>query len=185
MFLDKIDVRSIVSHHFDTLYDYGTQRRSASDFVVFFGLPILAAVLALWRGVRIRIDAVNGLLTAFAIFVAILPSVLLMVLTFLQTTQGDPADRLVKERKRLLREITANLSYTILLSVALVALAIITLTLLRKTEDPIGPVETFFLVAGSTNFVLTLLMVLKRMYALVLNEFDRHKLIGRPNKVAS
>ena len=32
------------------------------------------------------------------------------------------------------------------------------------------------LVTGGTGFILNLLMVLRRIYALILNEFDRHKL---------
>ena len=79
-------------------------------------------------------------------------------------------------RKRLLREITANLSFAILVALMLVAVAIISLMRTGKDDQPIHPVEEFILVAGGANLVLTLLMVLRRMYALLLNEFDRHKI---------
>jgi hypothetical protein len=172
---DKVNVASIISDHIDTLRDFTTHRRAISDLVLFFATPTAAAIFSAWKGVRLRIEAVNGLLTAFSIFVAILPSLLIMVLTFLQSTQGDPADRSLQLRKRFLREITANLSFSILLALTLVGISIVSLVELQRATDPIGPIGTLLLVAGSTNFVLTLLMVLRRMYALVTNEFDRHR----------
>lgn len=176
MFLDKIDVRTIVTGHLSTLRDYGTQRRSVFDIVLFFGVPAVVAGIGLWNTVQIHVAAVNGILTAFAIFVGLLFNLLMMVLMFLQTTQGNPADKFLQVRKQLLREITANLSFSILISVALVGVAIFSLIGIAKDGDVIGPIQTCLLVAGSVNFVLNLLMVLRRMYALILNEFDRHKL---------
>jgi hypothetical protein len=115
-------------------------------------------------------------LTAFSIFVGLLFNLLVIVLTFLQSTQGSPDDRFVQIRRQLLREITSNLSFAILVALMLVAVAIISLMRTGRDDEPIHPAEEFILIAGSINFVLTLLMVLRRMYALLLNEFDRHKL---------
>jgi hypothetical protein len=134
----------------------------------------------MWFGAQIRSTAVNALLTAFSIFVGLLFNLVVMVLTFLQNTQGSPDYRFLQVRKQLLREITANLSFAILVALLMVAVAIISLVRTRKDDEPIHLPEAFMLIAGSMNFVLTLLMVLRRMYALLLNEFDRHKL----NRVA-
>jgi len=174
--LDKINVGTIVAGHLATLRDYGTQRRSAVDVFVFFIVPVVLAGLTVWSGVHVRATAVNALLAAFSIFVGLLFNVLIMVLTFLQTTQGSPDDRSLVIRKQLLREITANLSFAILVALMLVAVAIISLVRTENDNDPIHAPEAFVLIAGSATFVLTLLMILRRMYALLLNEFDRHKL---------
>jgi hypothetical protein len=177
--LDKIDVRSIVTGHLATLRDYGTQKRSLIDLFLFFAVPVLTAGASVCLGVRVRATAVNALLTAFSIFVGLLFNLLVMVLTFLQSTQGSLDDRFVQVRKQLLLEITTNLSFAILVALMLVAIAIISLMRTGKDDEPIHLSEEFILITGSANFVLTLLMVLRRMYALLLNEFDRH----RPNRV--
>jgi hypothetical protein len=107
--------------------------------------------------------------------VGLLPNLILMVLTFLQSSREDPTDSSLQVRKRFLREIAANLSFSILIGLALVSLAIIALFGLTSDQDRVGGILAFLLVAGSVAFVLTLLMVLRRIYALVGNEFDRHK----------
>jgi hypothetical protein len=173
--LEKIDVRSIIVGHLATLKDCGGQKRSITDLLLFFALPFCVAGASVWFGIQILATAVNALLTAFSIFVGLLFNLLVMVLTFLQTTQGAPDDRLLQVRKQLLREITANLSFAILVALMLVAVAIFSLVRTQKDEEPVRPVEAFILVTGSINFVLTLLMVLRRMYALLMNEFDRHR----------
>jgi hypothetical protein len=176
MLLDKIDVRPIIADHVDTFRDFGTHKRSAFDILLFFGLPVAIATVALWSGIRIQAIAVGGILTASSIFVALLPNLLLMVLTFLQNTRGESADRFLQIRKRFLREIAINISFSLILSLALASTAIGSLIVLPKEQEPIGPALTFLLITGSVAFLLTVLMLIRRMYALVLNEFDRHKL---------
>ena len=174
--LDKIDVSTIIFGHLGTLRDYGTHKRSILDLVLFFALPLAVAATAVWFNVHVRATAVTALLTAFSIFVALLFNLLVMVLTFLQTTGGNPDDRFIVVRKQLLREITANLSFAILVALVLVAVAIVALVRTGRDDEPVRRPEVFILAAGSCNFLLTLLMVLRRMYALLQNEFDRHKL---------
>jgi hypothetical protein len=176
--LEKIDVRQIITEHVGTFRDYGTKHTSISDYVLFFGVPVGVAGLSLWLRLGLTVNAVNGLLTAFSIFAGLLFNLLVMVLTFLQSTQGSAADKMLVARKELLRQISANLSFAILSSLAIVAVAIFALASTDQIWVP--RLAVFLLLLGSVNFTLTLLMILKRMYALLMNDFDRHKL----NKVA-
>jgi hypothetical protein len=176
MLLDKISVRPIISDHADTLRDYGTGKRSIFDVCLFFGLPIAVAVVAVWTGIRIRVSAVTAILTASAIFVGLLPNLLILVLTFLMNTKGDPSDPVLQLRKRFMREIAAHVSFSFVLSLALVSIATGALIALPKDESPIGAVPTFLLVLGCVALLLTMLMLIRRMHALVVSEFDRHKL---------
>ena len=176
MLLEKIDVRPIIASHLDTLRDYGTGKRSAFDWILFFVFPILVGGFAYWEGVQLRAIAVTGLLTAFAIFTGLLLNLIMTVLTFLRTTRGNPADSSLQIRKQLLRQLAANLAFSILISVAVVAVAITALFRLAKAQDQIGSAPSFLLVIGGVAFILNLLMVLRRIYALILNEFDRHKM---------
>jgi hypothetical protein len=176
MLLDKISVGPIISDHADTLRDYGTGKRSISDVCVFFGLPMAVAAVAVWTGIRIRVSAVTAILTASAIFVGLLPNLLILVLTFLMNAKGDASDSVLQLRKRFMREIAAHVSFSFVLSLALASIAVGALMLLRKDENPLGAVPTFLLVVGSVTLVLTMLMLIRRMHALVVSEFDRHKL---------
>ena len=177
MLLEKVDVRDLIRDHVATLWNYRTNRRSRSDLLLFFGIPLLIASLLCWKGVSIHESVVNALLTAFSIFVGLLLNLLLMVLTFLQSTVGSAGDPFLQIRKQLIREVAANLSFSVLTAVGLVAVSIVGMIRLRTDLDPIGPVETFLLITGSINFVLSLLMILRRIYALLMNEFDRHKIL--------
>jgi hypothetical protein len=174
MFLDKIDVSSIVTEHAATFRDYGTGKRSISDVCLFVGLPFVVAAVAVWTGIRIRVSAVTAILTASAIFVGLLPNLLILVLTFLMNAKGEPSDFQI--RKRFMREITAHVSFSFVLSLALASVAIGALMLLQKDENPVGVTATFLLVLGSVALLLTMLMLIRRMHALVVSEFDRHKL---------
>jgi hypothetical protein len=175
MGLEKINVRSIITNHVNTLWDYGADKRSYSDLLLFFALPVAVAGFAFWRGAQLRAIAVTGLLTASTMFVALLLNLLIMVLAYLRSTEGDPTDQSLQLRKRYLREIAANLSFSILIALSMVGVSITALFQLKKDQDLIGTVPTFCLMAGAAILVLGLLMILRRMYALILDEFDRHR----------
>jgi hypothetical protein len=175
--LRKIDVRLILRDHIQTLRDYQTDKLLYSDFLLFFFLPLVLGGAAFWYNVRLRAIAATGLLTASALFVALLLNLLVMVLAFLRTTQGEPTDESLHLRKKLLREITANLSFSILVALALVATALAGLFGLGDDPDlKIGRATTFLLITGASTLVLNLLMILRRMYVLIVKEFDIHKL---------
>lgn len=176
--LSKIDVREIVLGHFDTLRDFGTGRPRVSDYLLFVGVPIAIGALVVLTHFGVTVNAVNGILMAFSIFAGLLFNLLVMVLTFLQSSHGSAGDRLLATRKELLRQISSNLSFAILCAVLVVIAAIIVLSLTDSAR--IGAVGSGIILAGSVNVALTLLMILKRMYALLMNEFERSKL----NRVA-
>ena len=69
--------------------------------------------------------------------------------------------------------------YAILLSIVIVALAIVVLSIVGKDRYYIDRYSSGLLVCGALNFSLTLLMLLKRMYRLMQFEFDQHKFTNR------
>jgi hypothetical protein len=176
MFLDKIDVLPIVRAHFNTLVDNATGERSRTDIILFFGIPVIVGATAVWGGIRIRVSAVTAILTASAIFVGLLPNLLILVLSFLVSTKGESSDMHLQRRKTFMREIAANLSFSLVLSLVLTADATGALIMLPRDEYPIGLTSSFVLIAGSVMFGLTMLMLIRRIYALVVNELDLHKI---------
>jgi hypothetical protein len=174
--LDKIDVRKIVSGHFETFRDYATHERSRSDLMLFIGMPFVVAVAAFWWRLSFSISVVNSLLTAFSIFAGLLFNLLVMVLSFLQAGPGNRSKRQLSIRRELLRQITANLSFSILISIAIIVVAILALAIAKPSDAYIPRWSSAIVLIGSINFGLTLLMVLKRMYDLMINEVDQSRM---------
>ena len=130
-------------------------------------------------GFGFKADVLNGLLTAFSIFAGLLLNLLVLVFSLPQSIAEsfNPADNQAIIRRRVVREIHANISFAILISLAVVVVAIVALWTTRHNEGitarETGWAATFLLVTLSANFVLTMMMVLKRMHLLISNQFDR------------
>jgi ACR3 family arsenite efflux pump ArsB len=172
MVLNKIDVTPILRAHFATLRDnrFG-QAKSFGDVLVFLGVPLIVAILVQLIGFHFRIDAVNGFLNVFAILTGLLLNLLVLVITL----ASNKAAQQVNPQKRalLIKEIFANLCFSVLVAIVVVCTALVALSYMRS--DPgatTGPGATWLLAALTTNFVLNLLMILKRMYILLNKELN-------------
>lgn len=164
--MNKINVLRLVVDHFNTLRDYQTGRLSISDVAVFFALPLAGASTCAYFRIVFDKDALIAVLTAFSIFAGLLFSLLLLV--FSLTDKTEPQSMLYGVRKQLIGELYENISFAILVSICVVTLAIVAAAAntARPTEGT-GPVLTFLLVLFMSNFILTILMVLKRMHSLL------------------
>lgn len=165
--LAKIDVRDIVHDHFATLVDYSSGRRSGSDYVLFLVLPAAVTALLLYLRICLSEAAVNVLITALSIFAGLLFN-LLVLIDGLADRKSPPTT--AEDARQMLKSVYANIAYCVLISlVTLVPLCISALT-----NNPIANLVTsglvYFLLG---HFLLTLLMVLKRIHALLSHEFNR------------
>ena len=153
---------------------------SKADVLLFIIFPFFLGGLAAWLGFDLKTDVLNGLLTAFSIFAGLLLNLLVLVFSFTQANaqqQSGPTEAYVSIRRRVLRQIHANISFSIVVSLAVVVTTIVALWTLKHSEGAqpgsTGWVLTFLITLLTCNFVLTLMMVLKRMYILISDEFER------------
>lgn len=114
-FLNKINVRHIVSEHVETLREYGSNRRNWPDFLVFYALPIIALILMLAYGIQLTDSTIDVLATALSVLAGLLFNLLVLLHTLTFPPHGEPYDGKVK---RLHSELHANIAYSILVSVA-------------------------------------------------------------------
>lgn len=175
MALDKIDIRRIVTGHVASMRNFATDKLSVSDLALFFGMPLVAAAVAVYLGWGFYVDALNALLAAFAIFAGLLLNLLLLIYTF--STNASYPTTLAKTRSRFVKELHDNIAFAVLVSVLIVMAAFVGVAEL-KMKDPQNPGHTgsllsFVLVFLTANFVLTLLMILKRIHVLLSNEIDK------------
>ena len=171
--MNKINILRIIAEHVHTLRDFSTNRLSAADVVVFFGLPALLAGIAGWYRVGFNYDVMNALLTAFSIFAGLLLNLLLLVFSFADRLEVSGSFQSV--RQQLLKEVHSNIAFAILVSMAIVVVAIVAVIRLKMASGPsyTGPILTGTLVYFIANFVLTLLMILKRMHILMSQQLKQ------------
>lgn len=170
----KIDIRHIVTDHFRTLYDARTGNFSRLDLVLFYVMPLTAAVAAKLQGFAISNDAYNVSITFFGIFIALLLNIQVALFSILQRKWDRPADPRIAEiqeetlsdRARLLKELNSNISYLILTSC--IALFMALLFYVKDWKAGYAPSMMVFLYS---HFLLVLVMIVKRAHALFQREY--------------
>jgi hypothetical protein len=172
--MGKINVLKIVTDHFSTLRDYRNGKLSFSDLALFLGLPLALGAIVWWQHFNFDANVLNGMLAAFSIFAGLLLNLLVLVCSFAGNPRFIGADAATLTRRRLILEIHENLSFSILVAIAVVVLSLAGLCQMkyaRATDS--HPVLSICAAVLLGNFVLTLLMVLKRIHILLSTEFER------------
>jgi hypothetical protein len=119
-------------------------------------------------------DLVNVLVTALSVFAALLFNLLLLIFDIIRKSKNEPDTQDIK--LGLLKEIYANISYSIFVSIVsimvlLVPLLNIDIPRIASISMHVDKVVSFIIYFLIGNFVLTLLMILKRVHVLLTEEF--------------
>ena len=162
----KINVTNIVRDHFCTLKKYDSDRWSSGDFLLFVGVPVVVTVWMLVAELLLTKAAVGVLFAGISIFAGLLLNLLMMAHGIIRSTVGKPR---YKDEKRLLREIYSNISYSILAAIVMLGVMLIRFVTAEIVALYIISGLTYLLIG---NFLLTLLMVLKRIHVVLENEFS-------------
>ena len=145
-----------------------------SDIILFYILPLIAAIISYCVSVYLKPEAYNISITFFGSFIALILNIQVAMFSIFQRKWEMPSDKRVAasmagtlaDRKKLLIELNANLSYLIL--VCCVALVLSLLSFIMSFDNCVVPAVVVFLYA---HFLLTLLMVVKRAHALFHKEY--------------
>lgn len=173
---DKFSVKNIVANHFGTFVDFQTKQKRIRERAAYLITPLIISLL-LFFGLDFWIteSASNVLITAMSIFSALLFNLLLLVYDVVNRNDGDRGPKNIIELKAiLLRETFHNISFSILLTVVAVIVLLFTYVPI-PAEAAILPIKTllsisiYYLVG---LFMLTLLMVLKRIHSLLTEEMN-------------
>lgn len=165
----KINIFGIIYDHFCTLKNYRNGKIYAPDLVLFFLIPLIISGFLSHRGFIISANLANVLLTCFSIFAALLFNLLLLIFDIADKVKNNNSKSYSLEQSKvfydLLKEIYINVSFCILISV----LSIVLLLGFFIDLDSciflliLSSVVYFFVFV----FILTLFMILKRVYALL------------------
>lgn|SRR5574341_829090 len=165
--ITKIDIRDIIRDHFATLTDNESGRRSIADQFLFFGVPVLGSGALLVLEICPSDTAVNVLITSLSIFAGLLFNLLVLIAGLADRRSAPTGEA---DSRLMMRSIYSNIAYALLVSlVTLVPLGFYAMTVDATVRTVLAGVAYFLL----GHFMLTLLMVLKRMHALLSHEFSR------------
>ena len=165
--LSKINIGRIVRDHLATLQDDATGRRMKSDYLVFFGLPIVVAFfLAFVLNLSVNQGAVGILVTSLSIFAALLFNLLLLIYDVV--SKVEQGSRKLKER--YLSQVYSNISFAILVSI--VSIIVLLVAYFDLDGSCFALATSFVVYYLVTLFLLTLFMILKRVHILLSREFE-------------
>jgi hypothetical protein len=159
----KFSNLALIVDHYDTLRDARNGRIRIWDWMIYFGLPLGLFALVLVLGGRA--GHVPELLAAVAILTGLIFNVfvLLFDLTARAADKTDAAH--LPTINKLADELRANISYAVLLGLALTA-ALGGLAMFTDTSQPLNPVATATITGVAVQMLLTISMILKRIRAL-------------------
>ncbi|MFT3829728.1 MAG: hypothetical protein QM691_08490 [Opitutaceae bacterium] len=169
----KLNICRIIGDHLATLHEYKRPKISKGDIFVFFIVPaVIAALITLVLGKTLTRESINFLATVFSIFTGLLLNLLVLIYDGARKIE-EKAEKNSSDSARLqtFEETFANISYSILISViTLIALFCARLVIAFNGNAFCDialhtiSLATFCLTG---NFLLTLLMILKRVHALL------------------
>ncbi|MDE1716269.1 hypothetical protein PWG14_27770 [Chromobacterium amazonense] len=185
----KINFILIVKDHLKTLSDIKGKRLKI-DIFTFYGVPIVFGVLFAIKGSGIKSDVLSMLVNFGAIFTALLLSVLMLVYEQQNKLEERNASSggvsFFIEKKKLLEQLYSNISYSVVVSMLLVMLSLLYVLIdsapleLNFNFLSVNGIELNFknwiciyliapfLIFTTVNLILTILMVVKRTYSLLI-----------------
>ena len=183
----KIDVRQIVLDHFWTLRRDGNRRVATGDVILFYVLPLVVMLLAVFGlGLRVSEGLANALFTGVSIFAGLLFNVQLLVYDNVRHIRfsEDELSAVTDRRRKRFKELYSNVSYAILVCLLIIILVLLfNLTfeggwlqaVRHQVEGWLNPLALFIqclVFSVAAHFIMTMFMVLKRVHLLLSKEMD-------------
>ena len=166
--LNKINVRRIVENHCASIRNINTGKPDLDDYMTFVAIPVVVASILISFGIFLKNDVINIIITTLSIFVGLMFNIIVIIFDIVKRHPDH------KVKNAVLKEILANVSFAILLSLTCIVFTIITYVP-NCFASRLANWISYFLI---TLFVITLLMILKRMYNVFedeMNELEKNK----------
>jgi hypothetical protein len=162
----KIDPSRIVRDHLSTLVNVNTKKTGMDDKLIFFLFPVLASVLLIYNGFLVNEKVATVALSALAIFVGLLFNALVILIDVARKSVDH------KRRLQLIKQLSANISFSIL--VAFFAIVFLVLPFFDiEVNHWLIYIASGIVFCFLIEFILVFAMILKRVYAVFSDEFNR------------
>jgi hypothetical protein len=177
--LNKLGLLAIIKDHIGTLRNHRTNKLYFPDIFLFFIFPLIISLLLIGLKVLLNDTMANALITSFSVFAALLFNLLLLVYDIAGKSFVNPDHKNKQDlKKEILRQIYINISFCII--VCIYAIVVLIFYFLKIKDCvffsvnicSLPPMLSFLVYYISGLFILTLFMVLKRIYKLLKEEFE-------------
>lgn len=159
----RINVTAIIRNHLASLKNVNTGKSEFSDFILFLFLPILMAGTLIFFKVTLTEGMINILITSLSIFIGLFFNVLVLIIGTLVKNATENLE------KKILQELIDNVSYTIIISMLSILFGIFSIGFKGIMGSVFNGV-TFFILF---HFLMTVLLVLKRIYLLFTHQLNK------------
>lgn len=158
--LNKINVLRIITGHFKTLRNANTGKAGFDDILTFLLIPVIVSFLLVFFDVLLPKGAISIIIGVLSILIGLLFNVIVIVFDIIKR------DSTKKLKNQILNELLTNISFSIILSIFIIIITLITFFKVRWLCIATNALVYFLLVV----YLMTVLMIVKRMYLLFLNE---------------
>lgn len=158
----KINISQIVKNHFATLQNANTKKADWDDYFTFLIIPILLSAILIYFKIYLETDAINIIISSLSILVGLLFNVVVLIFDIIKRDKSNDI------KNTVLRQILSNIAFTILLSIVSILMTLFTFTDDGTIKAIFNAIVYFLL----TNFIMTVLMILKRMFHLFHSEIE-------------
>lgn len=168
--LERINIISIIKDHFKTLKSLNQKSNwvNGKDFLLFIGFPLILSGFITFKGYDFK-EQLGNLIAAISIFGGFLLNLLAIIYSQIDAIEKDAENEHNELKKKFVKEIHSNISFCIVLSILIVITLLLTTIDLPEFEYNwlliriIIGVNYFLMIL----FLLTLVMVLNRVYILL------------------
>jgi hypothetical protein len=157
--------KRLIKAHYGTYVRVPTGDQMIRDHALFEGVPLVVAVVCVWRDIHLPTAASVGLLTVAGLLSAFLFGVMLQISERAMSWADSQPERgeATSAHADFLRDVAANAGYAALVSVA-TAVAFVVVSATPHTAEVVLSAVGLGL---ATHLVLVLLLVITRVFALI------------------
>ncbi len=172
--IEKTNIIEIISSHLNTFKHSNEKNKlDKSELFFFLGFPLIISLLLTIK-IKVSVNSVNIIITAFSIFAGLLFNLLLLLFDIVRKSKiaKETYNNLNKYNLNLtlIKETYLNIAFCICLSLIIVTFAFLFIFgIFNKIILFILSLIIYYLIIV---FILTLLMVLKRFSSLLSNEIS-------------
>lgn len=163
-----IDVSFIIKEHYRTLQ---RDAKLLSIIVIFIVIPIVVVYTFSKVDKLLTQSSVNALIMAFAIFTGLLLNVIFILFDIVDKVDRNTTQ--ANNRRLLLEHLYANTLYALLISAIILTFLIITAITEIWQNYTILLILSSVVYFGVAHFMMTLLMIFKRLSILLFSQLEK------------
>lgn len=165
--LNKINITRVICDHFKTLRNQSTDKLRLYDYFLFLFFPLVAAFALLYCCGPLPQQLVGVIVTSLSVFTGLLLNLLLLAFNVAQNLNQTHGEHKKRNRRRLLHEVFINVSFAVLVAITSAFLVLIFGVLDENVSSTLIMTLTIIIYFLGGLFLLTLFMLLRRIYSLL------------------